>query len=303
MAIFINTAEGGTNAATATSGNTGGGSGNAFSTVNGAPTFDNTYKQHGSLSYLSDANDEYGNYTIAGDRIKIRMGIRPRQLSTADSVHIRVEAGGTMVAQLLRQGSGRFRLATKGNTNRWTQTAQHDINKFLRLEMVLRQGADATSGAIKIAVYDGDNLTAQEELALLTGIDLNGGVAALSALRVGLYGAAFTGGGAVNWDSLEARTESDFGANDNYIGPLVEKLATPVVTVLAANNPTTPGGTNGSIQVSWPAIPGADHYEAAVEDGTVTSGFVADDLNAVSPKTFTGLDQGPYTVAVRAIAP
>src|SRR5436190_21171956 len=52
--LLSNSAEGGTNGTAVTTGNSGGGSGDAFNTstgVNGTRVFDNTQSAHGSLSY------------------------------------------------------------------------------------------------------------------------------------------------------------------------------------------------------------------------------------------------------------
>ncbi len=83
--------------------------------------------------------------------------------------------------------------------------------------------------------------------------------------------------------------------------PTITTLATPAVS-LTQVSPTTIGGTNGSVTATWPAVAGANHYETCLVSGTVTSGFTADDTNATSPKTYTGLAAGTYTVAVRAKA-
>lgn len=98
--------------------------------------------------------------------------------------------------------------------------------------------------------------------------------------------------------TTEAQAKAYFADAPAVITP----LDTPTVTVTGAVNPSTVGGTDGSITISWPPVSGAHHYEATIADGTITTGFVATDLNAVSPKTFVGLDAGPYTVAVRAKA-
>ena len=78
-------------------------------------------------------------------------------------------------------------------------------------------------------------------------------------------------------------------------------LDTPVVT-LNQTSPTSIGGNDGTITATWPAISGATRYETCLMSGTVTSGFIADDTNATSPKNYTGLSAGIYTVAVRAKA-
>lgn len=83
----------------------------------------------------------------------------------------------------------------------------------------------------------------------------------------------------------------------------------PTATVLASPNatlthtiPSTVGGSDGSITATWPAVAGAHHYETCLLSGAVSTGAVADDSNATSPKTYSGLPAGVYTIAVRAKA-
>ncbi len=92
-------------------------------------------------------------------------------------------------------------------------------------------------------------------------------------------------------------------AFDNYLveDPTATVLDTPVV-VLSHTPPSTVGGSDGTITATWAAVANAHHYESDLQTGVVTSGFTADDTNAVSPKVYTGLSAGPYTVAVRAKA-
>lgn len=79
------------------------------------------------------------------------------------------------------------------------------------------------------------------------------------------------------------------------------QLDTPVVTVSGITNPTTPGGSDGTISVTWPAVAGADTYEAGIANGlNQTGGFVQDSATATSPYTFEDLTAGQYTVAIRA---
>jgi len=96
-------------------------------------------------------------------------------------------------------------------------------------------------------------------------------------------------------------------ANDGAGSPLAPyepavELETPVVTVTDHTNPTTVGGSNGTITIEWDPVDGADRYEAAIAEGVVTSGFSASDIDATSPHVFTGVEAGEFTVAVRAIA-
>lgn len=89
--------------------------------------------------------------------------------------------------------------------------------------------------------------------------------------------------------------------NYSATDPTTSTLDTPVVA-LSQVAPTTIGGSDGSVTATWPAISGANHYESCLVTGTATSGFTADDTNATSPKAYTGLSAGTYTVAVRAKA-
>jgi hypothetical protein len=79
-------------------------------------------------------------------------------------------------------------------------------------------------------------------------------------------------------------------------------LATPVITAVAVN-PTTPGGGDGGINVSWAGVANADHYVVEHATGAdAVSGWVTDASN-VSGNSYgiTGLTAGSYSVGVTAI--
>lgn len=79
------------------------------------------------------------------------------------------------------------------------------------------------------------------------------------------------------------------------------QLPTPVPTVISQQNPTTVGGTNGSISVTWPDVAGAATYTAGIATGhNQTSGYVVVESNVTSPYTYTGLAAGQYTAVIRA---
>lgn len=77
-------------------------------------------------------------------------------------------------------------------------------------------------------------------------------------------------------------------------------LPTPVLTVTHVN-PSTHGGTDGSVTVTWEAISGAAVYESCLLVGDVTTGFASTRSDATLTRTFPGLAAGTYTVAVRAM--
>lgn len=116
------------------------------------------------------------------------------------------------------------------------------------------------------------------------GIDITGGI------RLALFASGLESGSAsCTWSHLDL----DVGWSD--------ALDTPSVSVSSTTDPSTVGGANGSITITWAAVDGADHYVAEIADGhNATAGFDVDDSDATSPHVFTGLTAGQYTVAVTA---
>jgi hypothetical protein len=90
-----------------------------------------------------------------------------------------------------------------------------------------------------------------------------------------------------------------------WIGPFVPAapLDTPVVTNEDENDPSTPGGSDGTVTISWPDVLGATRYEVLVAAGHgATSGFTIVETDATSPYIITGRSAGDGTAGVRAIA-
>jgi hypothetical protein len=102
---------------------------------------------------------------------------------------------------------------------------------------------------------------------------------------------------------LETDTSAD-QAKAYFADTPVDLTPLPSVGNLAVvpTRPTTPGGTDGKVVVTWNAVSGASGYEARIAPGTdATTGWTSSGA-ATSPKTFSGLAAGPYTVQVRAKA-
>lgn len=110
-------------------------------------------------------------------------------------------------------------------------------------------------------------------------------------------------------DELQALFTSDTSA---WLGPYSETytLDTPAVTVTGTTTPTTVGGTNGTIALSWARLtdPNVASYEVSVAPGFgALSGFTVKGTVAqpgsggTVTSTITGLSAGEYTVSVRAM--
>lgn len=93
-------------------------------------------------------------------------------------------------------------------------------------------------------------------------------------------------------------TQSNDGAG-GYIADYVAStpLAAPVVTVTNITNPSTVGGSDGSVTVSWPAVPSAVSYEVSSDAATSFTAGTA----GTSPYTFTGQSAGTKNYAVAAL--
>ena len=157
------------------------------------------------------------------------------------------------------------------------------------------QGGSTTASVVTAKVYSGTTSWLTQLGSTFNSSAFNTGVDQLVGVDLGVVTATANSLG-VGWDSIQIND-----GTGTEIGDYVPPLAQPVVTIAAVMPPSQVGGSNGSIMVTWPAVPGAAKYEAAIEPGSVSSGFVADDTNATSPHVFSGLTAGEYTVAVRAV--
>lgn len=106
------------------------------------------------------------------------------------------------------------------------------------------------------------------------------------------------GGTTTSFGQLNSYAPGDGGGDPE---PDPDQLATPTVSVTASTNPTTTGGSDGTITVSWDAVTNADTYEVGIADGLdQTDGFTQVTADATSPYQITGLSAGDYTVGVKA---
>lgn len=98
-----------------------------------------------------------------------------------------------------------------------------------------------------------------------------------------------------------SRTEQAYGNGSYWIDIEVETSGSTIPVVVLTSVTADTGTDNGTATVTWDAVPGTDHYEAAIAPGLdQTTGFVVVDPTATSPYTFTALDGGDYTGAIRA---
>lgn len=202
--------------------------------------------------------------------------------STAHAIRISVGATGNIAI-----------FDASGGTKQSTLLTGANLSTKYRVSIVAVAGA-AGAGQMTAKIYLAGGTT---PLNTVTWTDATLTTNPFTHVRLG---AAFPAGVAIDYGFDDLQMNDGAGGE---IGEYVEAapLSTPIITVDSVTQPTSTLTTDGSIRITWPAISGATRYEAAITTGTVTSGFSATDTNATSPKTFTGLGVGPYTVAVRAM--
>ena len=151
------------------------------------------------------------------------------------------------------------------------------------------------TGQVVVSVFAGNSTTAYVTHTITTG---NFGTADATHLELGTPNTV---------QGLWTVWIDEAGLNEGSrtpIGPSAAPavpLAAPVVTV-TNTSPSVSGATDGTATATWPPVAGAVGYETDILSGNVTTGAVADDANATSPKVYTGLGAGTYTISVRAKA-
>lgn len=174
MPTLDNTAEGGTNTTTVTTGNSGGASGNAWDSVavGGALTYDNTHSR-GALAYKvvgDTVNPTYMTWTTAlGTAAEVwgRVYLYLTAAPSAATGLVRIRVGGvqTMRIQLATAGAGQLEIRkNSGNTLVGTVATACATNQWIRFEYHLLA---VTSGAqLEVRLYNtADSATATDQFS------------------------------------------------------------------------------------------------------------------------------------------
>jgi len=158
---------------------------------------------------------------------------------------------------------------------------------------ITKESGGGGNGVVEIGVFD----LAEEEIHTYTYSTGTTGTADAGQYRFGQVS------GAAVWATEDIDGIAAGPQVSGWLGPEVDQLDTPVVTITAQNGPSTIGGSDGDITITWDAVDGADSYDVAIAEGVVTGGFSASDTDVTSPYKFENLTAGTYTVAVKAVAP
>ena len=300
MTLFKNGAEGQTNGTAVTTGNSGA-SGDAFGVLSGTVTYDNAHAAHGSLGFKlspasgSNASVVFGSGVsgLTGTSYSSRFYIYLTAFPPGSTEIWRSNAASaSLLSRVSINASGQFVTAYNNGatTTLWTSVSTIPVNTWVRVETYTVLGS---GGQFQAAFYNGDSTTAIDSGGG-TGLTINAGP--LQTVSFGKYGTD-AHANAFWLDELAVNNSAT-----GFMGPFTEQLATPVVTLGAATNPSTIGGTNGSQVVSWSAIPNAVAYDAylAIGSSPTQGNFNLVASNVTSPYTFNGLGAGTYSYGIRA---
>lgn len=237
MGYKANTAEGGSNTTAATTGNTGGVSGDAFAAVTpgagGAITFSSTQKAHGSLSYahtpasgvicFMQMNDASSSLSFS-----VRTYVYLTGYPSSETIFINVQTvAGATVGRLHLTTTGALKVVNSAGAASATFTNVMSLNTLYRIS--LTGTVNATTGTMTAKLYAGDSATPIETQAP-TGVNTG----STAAGRV-IYG-KFTATGTMTvhyFDDIAQDMESAV-----EIGP-VQQPHPPAITRLAVTRAAT----------------------------------------------------------------
>lgn len=224
MAKLRNTAEGGTNGAAVTAGNSGGPSGDPFTAAAATLTYTTARSAHGTVGFAAPSTpDAIARWAISGTTIAARLYIWATTPTTNDQGIVRVShVTDTTAMTIYLNSAGALRVSDKSSTNIWTGPAAMPTGQWVRVELLAAQGATTTSGTVRVAYYLGDSTTPIADSGVLTGRNLGGNLGAFTQIRLGKTGT--TAGPLFYFDDLAVDTGTDATA---LIGPPATEVASP----------------------------------------------------------------------------
>lgn len=223
MTILINSAEGGTNNAAVTTGNSGGTSGTAFAAVSSTLKFKNDIVAFGTLAYGWDSAGGVDGVIRWGlgdteKKSNFRFYFYYSQALADQTNSFRItgnaDAAGVLTGYFL--ADGRFRVGKTSSITNYTSTATLQTGAWYYLDGWVNTGTSATDGTARVQLVKMSDSSVLLDTGTMTG-DFGAGVN-LTNFR-GFKTGTDNYPGLIRWDALEVRTGSD--ASSSFIGPYV----------------------------------------------------------------------------------
>lgn len=241
MTTKTNSAEGGTNSATVTPGNSGGASGDAFNTVGGSPTFVNTPTLVGGMAYVIPAANDLLWWTGFGTAVgKLRFAFRLSANTGLSGLRLcEIRTGSRSLARVFFNASNQLVLTANNNgtTIGTLSTTVPSVDTLYVMDIVAesKNSGNATVKARWFAASDPSTIIGQQSSSTVSQ-----GTTANATTRTVGRGASDSYGGVVYLDQIEANDDT---ANLDYIGmwsiPITESL-TDSLALIEATDGTPP---------------------------------------------------------------
>lgn len=291
MTLKRNTAEGQTNGTTLTAGNSGGGSGDAFTSIGGsggAAIFSSAQAMHGTQSYDMSAasgstiipNFTYTATAQSAFQFYFRLPVLPSAAVTI--CQIRNSGGNAAKVVVLANNKLNIQNAAGATLDVFATTLL--ANTWYRVEVEVIPGTTTTNGTINCGYYLGDTAEGSPvDTRYASGATVNAGTTNLTQYQPGIASTAAAGTFHVFYDDIgfDTSTSTPIGVGAATIpGAPTAVIATPNDSQVSVAF-TAPGSNGGS------AITG---YTAIVTD-TITSTTFTNN-NAASPIVVGGLTNG-----------
>ena len=275
-------------------------------TLSSTSTYAAAYKAHGSFGMKIDCKaggQAFRRYPFAGAVGATNWAasfiitlpasapgntIVPLQASNASDA-------GRLYLRLLTNGN--LELADVGSAHFGTIATGLTWGQKYRVSLMVA-GGSSTAGAVTAKVYSGTTAWTTQLGSTFTASNWNLGADAVDRFNLGVT-ANSAAAVILGIDTIQLNDGST-----TEIGDYSTPLDTPVVTLGAATDPTTIGGTDGTQTVSWPAVTDAASYEAYIAAGSTPAqgDFTLVASGVTSPYTFTGLAAGTHSYGIKAKA-
>jgi hypothetical protein len=257
----VNSAEGGTNAATVTTANSGGTSGDAWDSVNipsgSTVTFATAAAYKGSRGYriTSGTNSGHGadlQWSLAGwTMVRQRFYVRFSAFPTSETQLTYVSSSGSsrLLTRVSVTTSGRFKVLDASFNGVWTATSSLSLNTWYRVELIVVPGTTATNGTIRFAYAAADGAAA-ESFASTTANTGTGG--SLGRFYVGKLGGTWNAN--LDLDDLAADDQSSttfLGASAASGTPVVVDPTPPPGAVVVEAPDVYGQAIRSSVKIGW----------------------------------------------------
>jgi hypothetical protein len=293
--VWANTAEGGSDGTTVTTGNSGGSSGDAWNVVtigtNEALTYSASAAFIGSLGYaLTPSGNPGGTFlswnTLTGSVYYTRFYVKISGNPAAALILQRFVNGTTVLGSLRLTTSGTLTLLYNASTSGGTTTNTIPADQWVRIEGKI----DASGGTLEYRLYLDPSSSTPDETLSVSGVSFT-----LSTLTITRYGIAVAVSASVPTIHLDSIALSDVdwigpSSVTVAVGPGAEVDGSGSVAASKLATATAVGETESATAVTAVRMAGV---------GQATSG---DDARAVAPVRVVAVGTAGEVVSARLVA-